>query len=54
MNEAEKEQILRGMLDALSDIILDGNGEVDVDDPFVFACNHAHISISRALGVLHD
>lgn len=53
MNKAEKEQILRGMLDVLVDIIT-ADTEVDMNDPFVFACNMAHISITRAIGVLHD
>ena len=53
MSKAEKEQILRGMLDVLADMIT-ADTEVDMNDPFVFACNMAHISVSRALGVLHD
>lgn len=53
MSKAEKEQILRGMLDALVDMIT-ADTEVDMNDPFVFACNMAHVSLTRALGVLHD
>ena len=53
MTKAEKVQILTGMRDALRDLIIDAD-DVDMLDPFTFAANQAHISITRALGVLHD
>ena len=53
MTKAEKVQILTGMRDALRDMILDAD-DVDMREAFTFAANQAHISITRALGVVHD